>query len=750
MVDLPFFAQGGTGLTFDPSAQNQQSNPTEDQGWSDLLSSEEADGNPLDVFQTFNCLYTLACLSPDQQNSGTMDKSSLTNIVCRSQGDWKEDRANKRVQTDFGTFDYFIDDVIIASIPAASEKTGNSFATKISFKVTEPYSMGLFLMALQQGAQQAGYGLNFKEASYMFMIEFIGYIDGKPAGAEPGDQLTRYIPIKFINIKFQVTGTGSVYECEAIPYNEAAFRDNIVKVTTDIKITGKTVGEILAEGPSSLVNQLWQKYNNDQKIENGDLYVILFPESWDQELGSENEISKSLLYEDLDANGTVPFKDMKDIFVEGKEIFSSSAFQIDEKRNWNFTQEVTIPDVITEVILRSHYVTDQITGSTFNTDDNGMVKWFRIETKIIDGDQSSQLGRQARTYYYRVLPYKVHIHKFLPPGVKPPGYANLTQNVARVYNYIYTGLNTEVLKVDINFDMAFFTPLPGDYTENVGQDNWNQGGILAGGQDTVYNFPQTAEGAGISQTPDFTNLMNQFGGSLYTSGSLSSQETQRTLTSSASTESTGEGQDALSVSQHTGLRQFQYKAAGGSGSDNSKTSQIRTYQALLTNDADMVQLNLEIMGDPYYIPSSGMGNQKVDRESINLLSDGSMNYQESEVDIILNFRTPVDLDPQTGLYKFVKTIDIWSGLYQVIEVESRFNQNKFTQKIRANRLRTQVGGTDDKYPALVEESSKGEAQPGGLGGGGGDTGGGGGDTGGGGGGDTGGGGEPVLVDQYTS
>lgn len=700
MADLPLFAS--QGLTFNPTQT-----PTSSTNVGSDLTQVRAYSNPLDEFQTFNCLFTLACLSPDQQNNGTMEKSSLTNIVCRSQGDWDDNRADKRVKTDFGSFDYFIDDVLIVSIPAASEATGNSFATKISFKVIEPYSIGLFLIALQQGSKAAGYGINFREASYMFMIEFMGYIDGEPSANEPSEYLTRFIPIKFINIKFQVTSSGAVYECEAIPYNECAFRDNTVKVTTDIKITGDTVKDVLAEGENSLVTQLFQKYQNDPRLgDNRDLVVILFPEDWTQISGSDNKISRSKIYENLDANGTVPFPNLKDIFIEGKEIYRSSALKIDEKRNWHFTQEVTIPNIITEVIIRSHYITDQIVGTTFKTDQNGMIDWFRIETKVVDGDPNPSLGRQSRTYYYRVIPYKVHIHKFLPPGVKPPGYENLRKQVTRIYDYIYTGKNTEILKVDINFDMAFFTPLPSDYSENVGQNNWNQGSITAGGVDIFYTFPptanisSTAQSLGIDQTPQ-ANFLNQFGGSLYTSGSLSSQGAQRFLSTGTTQNATGES-DYLSVSQQTALRQFQFKAHGGSGSDDPATSQIRSYQSMLTNDADMVQLNMEIMGDPYYIPSSGMGNQLVSRESFNLLSDGSMNYQEGEVDIVLNFRTPIDLDPQTGLYKFVKTIDTWSGLYQVIEVESRFQQNKFTQKIRANRLRTQVGGTRQDVPALVE------------------------------------------------
>ena len=80
-----------------------------------------------------------------------------------------------------------------------------------------------------------------------------------------------------------------------------------------------------------------------------------------------------------------------------------------------------------------------------------------------------------------------------------------------------------------------------------------------------------------------------------------------------------------------------------------------------------------------------------------------MNYQNGEVDIIVNFKTPIDLDPATGKYKFVKTIDQWSGLYKILEVESRFNHNKFTQIIKAVRRRAQLEGTQERATIFTQE-----------------------------------------------
>ena len=74
-----------------------------------------------------------------------------------------------------------------------------------------------------------------------------------------------------------------------------------------------------------------------------------------------------------------------------------------------------------------------------------------------------------------------------------------------------------------------------------------------------------------------------------------------------------------------------------------------------------------------------------------LNEDGSVNYQTGEVDILVNFRTPVDLNQATGLYNFggaSKSAPVlqFSGLYYVNTIVSNFKQGKFTQNMELNRV----------------------------------------------------------------
>lgn len=686
----------------------------------DLTQTRARGTNPLHKFQTYNSIFTFAALSKAQQNSQKpLDKSSISNIIARTAGDWGD--KNKRVKTDFGSFDYFIDDVVIVSIPTLTEKTGNTFATKVSFKVTEPYSMGLFFLSLQAAAEGAGYG-NFKEAPYVFMIEWLGNVNDNPTRDSPED-LTRFIPIKLIQCRLKVSGSGSIYEVEAVPYNEHAFRDQTAKVTTDIQISGAKVEELLAKGETSLVNQLAKRYTNEKNkrsLDDVDEYKIEFPESYQQETGESNIISQSLLYDKLDAAGSIVFPDLSkpEFWLDQQQLFKTSSLKIQEGRVWQFIQEATIPDVITEVIIRSRYIVDQIVGGQFKHDEKGMVNWFRIETKIQDKNESKQLGRQKRIITYRVVPYKIHVHRFLPPSQKPPGYQILENTVAREYNYIYTGKNTDIINFDIQFDMAFFTPVPSDSAENVGQKTPGLGSILAGGELNAYKFPPTADISataqqlGINQTPDVGSVFSQFGQGTFNSGALTTDSVQNFLLTGSTQQNQRNGQEAgeaILPSEPSAQKKYQYKGQGGAGSDNEETSQVRTLQALLTNEGDMLNITVEILGDPYYVPTSGMGNQIVPERDFNTMRDGAMNYQSGELDILIKFRTPIDFDPTTGLYTFAKTVDLWSGLYNVIQIESKFYQGKFTQILKAYRRRVQLGGATVQKPSIfLQENGKRE------------------------------------------
>jgi hypothetical protein len=117
----------------------------------------------------------------------------------------------------------------------------------------------------------------------------------------------------------------------------------------------------------------------------------------------------------------------------------------------------------------------------------------------------------------------------------------------------------------------------------------------------------------------------------------------------------------------------------------------------------MTNLEIEIIGDPYWIAQSGMGNYTAQpTQFYNLNTDGSVSYQNGEVDCVVNFRTPIDINQTTGLYDFggkssTAPIMQFSGLYQVTQVYSTFANGQFKQTLTGLRRPLQ----ESSAPALT-------------------------------------------------
>jgi hypothetical protein len=631
------------------TAQQKESIAINGEGWKDpvldttynIAAFPAVGSNPLNKFVSYNCLLTLACLDMNDQNAGKFDKSKIKNVIARTQGDWG---SNNRVKTTFGQFDYFIDDLIMVTQPKISSNTGETFATKISFKVTEPYSMGLFLEAMLEGAQKSNYQ-NFREASYLLMIEFAGYTDdNKPHAPDP--LLTRYIPIRFIDIKFSVKSGGSTYECEAIPYNELGFRSPLSDLKTNSLLKGSKVYFLLMELQNTL-NGYAMKMIGDNEMDYSDRYTISYPKDFSQtqDLGSASEIANSIVFKG-DEPGNINFPNQDETYDPFNAIIKNKSLgKIDFKeKTFQVNSGVKVQDVISEVILKSDYITNQLTNAKIKVNKKGMLKWFRIGLQVSDGPYSKTLNRQTRIFNYRIVPYEVHISKLLPSRSIPVGYEEIKKTVNRIYNYIYTGKNTEIISFDIDYNMAFFTNLSADIGNNPGTNT--------SGQRLDGSVTDKAEGA--KKDPNPTNSNQGFAASELVPKNIK---------------------------------------ADRSGSFTDDNAQVKNYREMLTSPSDMIEVKMTIMGDPYYLPNSGFGNQLKKAISDNMMEDGSMNYESGEVDIVINFRTPTDLNPETGLYNFDTRVDQFSGLFEIFEVETKINQNKFTQLITARRRRTQLRGS---------------------------------------------------------
>lgn len=706
--------------------------------------------NSLSKYASYNCIFTLGVLSNDEVNypDDTYRKNGPSIVVLRSGG-----TGNNQVQTEYDRqrnirTEYYIDNVSVDTIIAPNPKTKQTNATSINFQVTEPYSMGLFLQSIMVAALQGGHK-SYLDAPYLLYLEFIGWDDnGNPINL-PG--LRRMFPLKFINIGFQVTEMGSVYEIEAIPWHEQAFADEIQAAKTDIDIKGATIVELLQTGPESLstiLNNRELELKNSGNKKTADQYVILFPNSRstaeerlaggrDSNAGATTQTSGSSdttstrnlteqrrqeLYEQISGiqNGQVPAdfdaelskvlgivvrrsklgesirdyaersenvnaigrsKIVKSYLDEGTQYFGKPAFSrdpnnegvftrgnitiSDQGRRINFKKGARVQDIIEEVILLSEYGR-QFAVETPNT--NGMKRWFKIEAdvyNITDSTNVDQTGATPKIYVYRVIPYEVQTARINSPTQSTPGISNLKKQALKEYNYIYTGANDDIINFDIRIDSAFFTAIQSDFGQLTQSSKIGSANSLA------------------EAPPDPVHGQNEG--------------------NSENISSSGTAQSRQSTGPNTGKT--------GSGPQNHPETQIaRAFNdAIVNSPVDLVTATMEIWGDPYYIADSGMGNYNAPEVAgaMNITADGSMDYQYSEVDVLVNFRTPLDIG-NDGLMDFpglgTQPVGSFSGLYQVLFVKNKFESNKFTQELEMVRRRNQDTDATAQAPSQNTEA----------------------------------------------
>ena len=641
--------------------------------------------NPLEQFASYSVLWTLACLSPEQFNNPASYRNSpqdLKNIVFSSGGRFD----TQRVKTFFGTPEYYINNFQMNCIIGVNEKTGNMNAYKFSFDIVEPHSMGLLLQSMQNAAIKAGYLSYLDDTPYVLKMDIQGYDE---LGKVIKSVKSKFFVLKLVSMTFTVNEGGSNYKVEAIPYNHQGF-SNAVNVTyNDLKISadlnGKgTVAEILSTSKDSLVavlNRNEAKLVEEKKIAFPDQYAIQFPifsNDWYSSAGNSNNnnratantlesvalaiaggVAKSQDVQSLPINdiggaslgfdairgGNILFKRAGDQIDPKSGIVKRDGMTIDAKaRAFQFGQGQSLTSIINQVILSSDYAKKAITEKPEN---DGLIKWFKLDVQVELLKYDPIVGDYSKKITNRVVPYYVHQSIFANPSAAPVGYAELMKEISKEYQYIYTGQNVNVLKFDIKINNLFFT--------------------------------------GINPSPE-------------NEGSKTSNQDQKLSEQKNKSTGTGKGQAPAAQAAQVGRSRPQRDArllAGYKGGNPDKTVEQNVaenfQQAFLSsNSADLVTIDLEIMGDPYWLVDSGIGNYFADIPSpkSQITNDGTMNYESGNVYAYLTFKTPADINETTGLYDFsvAGKESPFGGIYRVNQVENYFSDGQWKQRLKCIRM----------------------------------------------------------------
>jgi hypothetical protein len=646
--------------------------------------------NPMEVFSSSNVLWTLACLTAAQFNNPPSYRNSsgdLTNIVFSSGGRFDSQRQKIFISAGAGTAapEYYINNFVMKTVIGANEDTGNSNAVKFEFDIVEPHSMGLLLQSMQSAAINAKYLSYLDNAPFVLRMDIQGFDE---LGRIISNIKPKFFVLKLVGVKFSVNEGGSTYKVDAVPYNHQGFSSSVNIAYSDVKLSASgagTVFNLLADGEGSLtafLNNQEKKLQDDKEITVKDEYVIQFPilsTDWKSSAGSETAIKKAtvkpgetvkkvvvparLLKIDpqfLDKNSIASAGFGFDQSSGGRPLFKRAGDQYDEKtgvmirdgmtidpkkRAFQFAQAQSLTAIINQIILSSEYATEALDPQYLTP--QGFIQWFKLDIQMELLELDELTGDYGRRITFRVVPYLVHQSIFANATSAPIGYNELLKDVVKEYQYIYTGQNVDVLNFNIQINNLFYA------------------GAL----------PKKESAAAKTATQD--------------------QNTNENLPNSTQT-AQGQAKEvqATQIGRARPKRDPKLLAGYKGGSDKKSVEQnvAENFQQVFVsgNSADLVTVDLEILGDPYWLVDSGFNNYFASAASptAQITDDGTMNYESGNVYVYLTFRTPIDVNTRTGLYDFSQLDEEspFGGIYRVVLCENTFVDGNWKQKLKCVRM----------------------------------------------------------------
>lgn len=679
--------------------------------------------NPLRAHNSFNYIITLGILSAQEYNNPLTYRGGAGGsaggfeyYIAKSAGGNYQKRWRVEDEYNNENAEYFIENLEFDAVIAPNRNTNVTLGTTISFEIVEPYSMGNFIEAIIGAAQGAGFS-NYLDAPFCLKFDFVGY-------DEFGEQSTQYIaapmfvPMKINKVDFNVSGGGSRYQVNAVPMSEAGLSDNINQIKTDINSTGTTVAEVLETSERSVTQSMNERIaalEESGALSPFDRFAIVFPKNrddiltylnsgqatsnplqttaqdeiqsqrglpegpdgntyaYDGQVNSEsvipasriyeqiksfaenadfqNEIGKSIIVQDTtdgSDQSQAPQGSTYDEVTNTPDPAAAAARPGENAREHQFAQGQTITSIIETMLMRSQYGRDRATEEGTN----GVRRWFRIDTNVFyepNPASETQMGRPPKVYVYSVIPYEIDEAITLGPNERAPNTEQLINMAAKEYNYIYTGKNEDVLNFDISFNNAFTSVAFANFGMNSGSsasglDNRAHAGPddgLRGAQ------PRPESDGGEQEEP---------------TGGVSEESR-----SSVPPVATRNRDIASQVAE-------------------------MYHNRIVNLPLDMVTAEIEILGDPFFIPQE-MGNYVAPRASNpNASQDGTMTYQRAQVFIVINFQTPFDYQIKGATMEMPRRVPQFSGLFSVWAVTNKFDNGKFTQTLKVIRRR----GQDDE------------------------------------------------------
>ena len=676
--------------------------------------------NPLHAYATYTYSLSLHLLTPEAYNklADGQDWLPEAKTLIAGGGRWGTDVMSK------GTFfraaqfkdDFYFDGLSLDTIIGMNSQSRGANAIQFKFNIIEPYGFTLVnrLLELSIELKQPNYLTN----PYVLQIDFFGNNDAgepmNPCTDSQGRSLTKYLPCKIIEMKIKVGTNGANYACTAIPYNHAAFAETVGVTPANFEVVANTVGNFFTNDAddTGLIKQVEERQrqsDNDQQNMKWAQVMVNTKE------GGATEADKEKLQQQAKKNAAAanaPFKaksytgaynayqqylvlkkhcdhpvlikfdvhpeiaDAKIVVPEKNSPSTTPAVDVSDDKErkkavdankdskgtkpptagvktdvarFNVNAGDQILELINKVMRNSTYITEQLKGKdpVIKTDQEGNqtdkdgkpLKWFKVIPKLKLTNFDPVRNDWGSEITYHIVPYQYHNSKH--PAVSTSDNNEIRRNLRKKYSYIYSGQNSDILDFSLDFNTVFYTAV-----KVLAENTARLGASADSSAKSTTDDPNTEAATQDQQTKVVQpNMTHPVGTDLGASSGLNASNNP----------------DALIAAD---VMKSIYSSSRG----------------------DMINIKLKIIGDPDFIKTDDIyynpGNVNYPGPGDASAPDGSILMDRGDIFAFVTWRTPSDLNEETGLPEFKKFQNsAFDGVFKIIKVSCEFKGGGFEQTL---------------------------------------------------------------------
>ena len=597
---------------------------------------------------------------------------------------------------------FFFDGLKLTGIMGLNAMSRGTNVFDIKFTILEPHGLSFVDRLIKTSARLQE--KNYSACCYLLQIDFFDVRYGKIP------HHTKMIPMRITDLKVKVTSKGSEYHVAGIPFNHQAMLQTVATSPATFEVNAGTLREYFRanngadraiadaavreiESTNKGVGGAGTRTNNSSAT-NTDVKTYKINSYVSAYNGWHDTLKKLKIVQHV-TSIQVKFHDE---FLTKERIIRTNDTTVgvnamannDRKGPGDSVREDTqsnkfvvpagmpINEVINNVMLNSEYIREQVlvaekgNNTAAGKQNIGATRWWKIMPQVELGEYDTNDNKWAFNIIYFVMPYITYntTHPNLPKARPDKNICN------KVYYYLYTGKNTEVIDFNMEFNFLYFTKVIGLRDKNI---------------DAEIEYEQGTE------EPNNKNNNTSY-------------------------------QNAVNPAQKHRVTDEVKRLGKNATNDTVGMAAVNASESLYsTARGEMLNAKLRIIGDPqlikqddvyfdagrYYKPSDE--NQNSDgvryREIVGPGSDiltynnNSLLMDWGDLNCWIEVKLPVDYNEATGAMRTGKSYDTASfmGVYRIIEIESEFKNGSFTQSMELIRYSEQP--YDQQYLQKITEKN---------------------------------------------